>query len=243
MPIDHRHRQMYGLGRGHGTQAAEHDEAPVEQREPRLIVPLHERLETGHQRAGGAKTDQRPPDEQHGDIVTEAEHGGSDRGNAEQGRAQAARSEPVDQDAERQLERGEGQEIDGGDQAEHPRVERQGTDEFVGERAVDGAEQVGKEISRGEGREDAQGHPGQRRPVGADAGPACAIGHRGAQVVTDAVGRKRVHRTVLRAGVGSGMRDLARAERHRRPGVGGPDRTKIQVAAIRAAGAVAAGAG
>jgi len=107
-------------------------------------------LDRAHQPAGDAEADQRAAERQHGEALGQAEHQRAERGNAEQRRQHAARAVTVEQHTERQLERGEGEKVRRGEQAEVGGREREFGRQFARDDRVDVAEEVRQEIARGE---------------------------------------------------------------------------------------------
>ena len=106
-------------------ERAESENDAVDQRYLFLREPQHIGLERRHQAARHADPDKPAPQDKRERIGAECEQGRPHRGNHQQRRLHLARPEPVENDPERQLHRGERDEIGAGHK---PEIGRRQTD-------------------------------------------------------------------------------------------------------------------
>jgi hypothetical protein len=103
---------------GDHADPAREEHPAVHGRQALRREPENVGLDPGHQTAGDPQPDERAPERQGGSIAGCGEQEGAGGRHQEQGGIGAARSEAVEQQPERQLERGEGQEVGAGEQPE-----------------------------------------------------------------------------------------------------------------------------
>ena len=131
------------------ADAAGGEVQPVQHREARQREPERECLDRAHQSGGDAEADQRAPDREHRDILRQREDQRAGSGDAEQGRDHAARAIAVEQHAERQLERGEGEQVHRSQKAEVGWREREFARQILRDHGVHVAEEERQEVARG----------------------------------------------------------------------------------------------
>ncbi len=141
------------------AEAAGREEPAAQRGEARHREPQRERLHARHQATGHAEPDQRSAGDQSRKGPTRAEDESAARGDDQQPRVHAARAEAVEEDAERQLERREREEVRAGEQAQAVRVDADVAYEIRPDDGVDGAEEVRKVVAAGERHEHAREDP------------------------------------------------------------------------------------
>ena len=184
---------QFHRGRGHERpQAAKGHDPAIHRRQPLGGEPHDEGLETGHEAGGYPQPDQGPAQDQFLDPLADREKGGAGGGEQQQQGLHPLGRETVQQDPQRQLEGGEGEEIDAGQQPQGGGVEVQVGHQFRGQHRIDGAVEVGEEIAGGERQEDPQPqHPGGGSGTGPAAGGVIGGSAGGHAVWTAARHQKR----------------------------------------------------
>ena len=156
----HRYRRrQHASGAGHQHPCGE----------PRLLLgrePLPIGGEGSHQRTRDARPHQRAPEPQGREPVGKRERAASQGGHTHQHRIHSARAEPVEPDAERQLHRGEGEEVGARQGAELCVAQADLGDQVGREHRVDRTQPVRHVVPGREASEDAQGQQAARRAGG-----------------------------------------------------------------------------
>ena len=153
------------MDRGRRRQRAETAEGGgdvVDQRQAVARPPFGVGLERGHQAGGHAEPDQASREAQHPERLADGEQRRPKRGEHQQHRLNARRAVAVEQQAERNLEGGEGDEIDAGHEAEIGRAQPDLGDQGLRDHRVDDPEQVGEVIAEPE-RNQHRKHDPERR--------------------------------------------------------------------------------
>jgi hypothetical protein len=115
-----------------------------------------ERLQRRHQAGAYAESDHRACDRQRRQRFRRREQQRATRGDGQQRGLDAARPIAVQQHADGNLRRAEREEIGAGQESQRRRVERHVAHQLRRDDSVDRAEQVGKQVARGEREVDAQ---------------------------------------------------------------------------------------
>ena len=113
-------------------------------------------LEGGHQAGRNAKADEAAPDHQGRQVAGNGEQAGAGGGKEQENHFDPPWTIAIKEHAERQLEGGEGEEINGGEKPKIAGIESH----LAGERrpgdGIDDAKQVAQEIAEGEGQKNAK---------------------------------------------------------------------------------------
>ena len=124
-PADHPQQHFHRHRRRQRTETAERHHDAVDQRQPRLRPPRRDGLERRHQASRNAQSDTAAGEDEKREILTDGEQRAAERRDQQQARLHAARPVAVQQDAERNLKGGEGDEVDAG---EKPQIRRREAD-------------------------------------------------------------------------------------------------------------------
>ena len=142
--------QMFdGRRCGDRTQRAEHDHIAVDERDALPWKPQNDGFQARHQCGCNPEPDHCARDHEPNKCLRHAEQHGAGGRDQQQHALNSPRAIAIQQHADRNLSRCEGQEVDGGEQPEVCCAERQIRRQMGRDRRVDRAEQVGKIIPGG----------------------------------------------------------------------------------------------
>ena len=113
--------------------------------------PQDEGFQAGHQAGRDPQTDQRPPQDQLPQTITDREQRGARGGEYQQHALDLVGAEPVEQDAEGQLKGRKGQKVNTGQQPQGGGIQPQGRLQFRRQYRIDGSVEVGQKIAGGKG--------------------------------------------------------------------------------------------
>jgi len=116
-PVGESESAFHRYGCGQRAEAAGRHLKPVDQRNAVRREPHDIGLEGGHQAGRGAEADQGPADDQGVERLGQGEDQRAQSGDDEKGGLRAPGAEAVEQDAERQLEGGESEEVGAGQES------------------------------------------------------------------------------------------------------------------------------
>ena len=111
-------------------------------------------LESGHQAGGNAQSDQAATKREFEEVLTEGENAGPGRSDQQQPRFDAPRSEAVEEHAEWQLRRREGEKVRTRQQTESTRAESHFACQQRPDDGIDCPIEVGKKVGAGERQEE-----------------------------------------------------------------------------------------
>ena len=106
------HDQLGRSGGGDCPQCPEHDQPAVRQRQSLRWKPQHDGFESRHQRHRDAEADQRAPNQQADEMLSQSEHERSRTRQQQQQALDGLRPVTIEQAAQRQLHDCKHQEID-----------------------------------------------------------------------------------------------------------------------------------